>query len=67
MGKVLSVTGSATTPAASCNQNCVITKDFTPMDPGSFEKKYYAPGVGLILELKPQTGERTELVEIRDE
>ena len=62
MGKVLSLTGSASTPAASCSGNCLVTKDFTPLEPDAVENKFYKPGVGLILELDPETGERVELI-----
>lgn len=65
VGAVVSLTGSATVPAASCDGNCLITKDDTPIEPGVFANKYYAPGIGAILEVYPQTGERVELVEIR--
>ena len=36
-----------------CNGDCLVTKDFTPLSPGEIEHKYYAPGVGFILETKP--------------
>lgn len=36
-----------------CNKNCVVTNDFTPLSPGSTEHKYYAPGVGFVLEVNP--------------
>jgi hypothetical protein len=62
--EVLSVTATEATPAASCDGDCLITKDFTPLEPGVFEHKYYAPGVGMILEVDPETGERLELVEM---
>ncbi len=42
--------------------NCVQTLDFTPLEPDAREFKYYAPGVGLVLEVKPDTGERLELI-----
>jgi hypothetical protein len=64
LAQVLSLTGSATVPAASCNGNCVATRDFTPLDPGVVENKYYAPGIGLILEVNLETGTRVELVGI---
>ncbi|MGI9293645.1 MAG: hypothetical protein ACR2PS_06650 [Pseudomonadales bacterium] len=35
-----------------CNGNCLITKEFSPIEPGVVEHKYYAPGIGLILEIK---------------
>ncbi len=65
-GKVLSLTESATTPAASCDGNCLLTEDTTPLEPDVLEHKYYAPGVGFIYELKPKTGEKLELVEVRN-
>ena len=54
--------GTARVPAASCRDDCIVTRDFTPIDPGMEEYKYYAPGVGLILEVG-QDGSRVELVE----
>jgi hypothetical protein len=65
IAEVLSLVGSATVPAASCNNDCLITKEFTPLEPGAVENKYYARGVGFILQIVPETGERLELVEIR--
>ncbi len=62
--EVLSLTGSGTVPGGSCNNNCLITRDFSPIIPTLLEHKYFAPGVGFILEIKPKTGERLELVEI---
>lgn len=62
--EVLSLSGSANVPAASCTNNCLITRDFSPIIPSLLEHKYFAPGVGFILEIKPKTGERLELVEI---
>lgn len=60
--QVTSVTGTATVPAASCHGTCLVTRNFTPLSPGPNETKYYAPGVGLILEVSGH-GERNELVE----
>ena len=62
MGEVISITGDEETPAAQCNGQCVVTRDFTPIEPGHEEHKHYAPGVGLILEVSG-SGERNELVE----
>ena len=41
-----------------------MTRDFSPIIPSLLEHKYYAAGVGFIMEIKPNTGERLELVEI---
>jgi hypothetical protein len=60
--EVLSTTGSASVPAASCDGTCVVTRDFTPIEPDADEQKYYAPGIGLILEVEMETGARSELV-----
>jgi hypothetical protein len=62
--RVLSVTASATAPAASCSGTCVQTLDSTPLEPDHLEHKFYAPGIGMILEADPETGERLELVSI---
>lgn len=66
MGEILSLTGTAHAAAATCNGDCLITKDFTPLAPDAIEHKYYAPGVGLILEVDPETGERIELTRIEN-
>jgi hypothetical protein len=62
VAEVISITGSESTPGASCDGTCLVTRDFTPLEPGVEETKYYAPGVGLILEVG-MDGSRTELVE----
>ena len=61
--KVISITASASTPATSCSGNCLITRDINVSEPGPFEHKFYAPGVGLILEVDEE-GNRLELIEI---
>jgi len=33
------------------NDDCVVTRDFSPLDPEADERKYYAPGVGVFLEV----------------
>jgi hypothetical protein len=61
--RVISTTGSASVPAASCDSDCVLTRDFTPLEPDARERKFYAPGVGLIVERDLVSGDRVELVE----
>ena len=62
--QVLSLEGSATVPVAgaSCAGTCLVTRDFTAIEPNAAEHKFYTPGVGLILVLDPASGERVELV-----
>jgi len=43
---------------------CLETEEWSPLEPGIFERKFYAPGIGLILELNLESGERNELVAI---
>lgn len=62
LAEVLSLTASAAVPAASCDGDCLQTREFTPIAPDALEYKYYAPGIGLILEVDPETGDRMELV-----
>ena len=52
------------TVAGNTYYNVLKTKDFTPMEPGVLEYKYYAPGIGLVMEEKPASGERQELIEV---
>jgi hypothetical protein len=64
MAQVLSLNGSATVPvaSASCSGDCLITKDFSALEPGVAEHKYFKPGVGQILTINVETGDREELV-----
>jgi hypothetical protein len=63
-GEVTSTTGTETVPAASCSGTCVVTRDFSLLEPGGDESKFYKPGVGLILEIDNETGERNELISV---
>lgn len=63
IGEVLSTMATASAPGGACDGDCVVTKDTTPIEPDVLEHKVYAPGIGLILEVDPETGERIELIE----
>ncbi|MGI8740295.1 MAG: hypothetical protein ACR2KU_11980 [Gammaproteobacteria bacterium] len=45
-----------------CASDCVVVKDYTPLEPGDFARKYYAPEVGLFLEVKLNARESVPLV-----
>ncbi len=67
MAEVLSLSESETVPYGSFD-NLLMTKDWTPLEPGVAEHKYYAPGVGLILEVQVEGGSgRIELIEVQKE
>ena len=43
--------------------NCVVTRDFSPLEPDSVEHKFYVPGIGDFLEIDLATGAVTQLVD----
>ena len=49
LAEVITTTATESAPAASCQQSCLLTDNFTPIKPGSSEKKYYAAGIGEIV------------------
>jgi hypothetical protein len=46
-----------------CGAGCVVTGETSPVEPTSFARKYYAPGIGVFLEVTPATGETNRLVD----
>ena len=52
-------------PAADCSATCIVTREFLPVEPDVEEFKYYAPGIGVILAIDGETGDREELVEVQ--
>jgi hypothetical protein len=69
MGKVLKLNASVSLETEEFDEfleeGCLKTKEWTPLEPGSVEHKYYAPGLGLVFieELKEKTV-MVELVEV---
>jgi hypothetical protein len=63
MGKVLSLNKSVTVPAGSFS-NCLMTKDFSPLEPDAVEHKIYAPGVGQVSTVEVATGKHLDLIQI---
>jgi hypothetical protein len=64
MAKVLRLNADVSVPYGNL-EDCLETKEWSPLEPGAIEHKFYAPGVGLVLteELKGKTF-RSELVDI---
>ncbi len=52
---------AAVTLADGTTYTCLQTRDTNPLDPGVVEFKYFAPGVGVVLEEKEDLSERSEL------
>lgn len=44
------------------NNSCVVTKDGNGLEPGAIERKYYAPGVGVFLEVNVEDEEIVRIV-----
>ena len=62
MGKVVRVGDAETVPFRSF-EGLLVTQDWSPLEPNVVEEKFYAKGVGLILETTVRGGsERNELV-----
>ena len=61
---VLRLDGSRTVPYGSFD-DLLVTKDFTELEPDVVERKFYAPGIGVVLEKLVRGGrERVALVKI---
>jgi hypothetical protein len=61
--EILALDKTVTVPAGTFS-NCLKTREFTPLEPGASERKYYAPGIGTVLEVNPESGKRTELISV---
>ncbi len=61
--EIMAIDATEAAPDGACNGNCLLTRDFTPLEPDVTENKFYAPGLGLIVEVDLETGDRVELVE----
>jgi len=62
--EVLSLTESATVPSGTY-RNCLKTKDYSDLEPGTVENKVFYPNVGQVLTVMVKGGnEREELVSI---
>jgi len=59
--EVVSTTASESVPGAVCSGDCLETHEFSPLDVGGDENKFYKPGIGVILEVDIETGSRLEL------
>jgi hypothetical protein len=65
MARALKLDGSATVPYGSFN-HVLVTNEWTPLEPSVAEHKYYAPGVGNIMEVAVKGPmERLELVDVK--
>jgi hypothetical protein len=66
MAKVVNLSATAQVPFTSCT-DCLKTEEWTALEPGARESKFYKPGVGLVLELQPSGGGiRNELTAIEN-
>lgn len=64
IAEVIAFEQTVTVPAGTF-RHCLETEESTPISPNDVTFKFYAPGIGTVLEVDEGTGERVELVEIR--
>jgi hypothetical protein len=63
--RVKKLSTSVTTPGAA-SANAVLTEEWTPLEPGVIDHKYYVRGIGTVLEQAVKGGtERNTLVSVR--
>ncbi len=62
MGKVLNFR-RVDTPFVGQFDNCLKTKEWNPLEPGSVEHKFYCYGIGLVL-VEENAGGKTLLVDL---
>ncbi|MBC8405545.1 MAG: hypothetical protein H8E15_09985 [Planctomycetes bacterium] len=65
IAEILATGITVTTPVGTFH-DCIKVLEVTPIDPDDVVQKIYAPGVGMVLEVDLTTGERSELIEIRN-
>jgi hypothetical protein len=65
MAEIIAVSGSATVPYGAFD-NILVTKEWTPLEPGIEEEKTYAPGIGNISAVSTKgENEKWELVDVK--
>ena len=63
MARVKGLNETATVPYGVFN-GCLKTQEWTPLEPGNRANKFYAPGIGTVLEVENRNGGRVELVSL---
>ena len=63
MSKVIGLDRTVSVPAGVF-QHCLETEEWSPLEPGHFERKFWAPGIGLVLAVSGTSGAREELISI---
>jgi hypothetical protein len=63
LAEVIDVDGTSSVPFGSFD-DVLVTREWTPLEPETVEEKYYAPGIGMVLEVVTEGGDgRLELTE----
>lgn len=63
LAEVLGLGATVTVPAGTF-KNCLRTQETTPLEPELLEQKYYATGIGNVLEVDLRTGDKVKLIKI---
>jgi hypothetical protein len=62
MADLLSLSATVSVPYGSFT-GALETRDYTPLEPGHIEEKYYVEGIGLVKSLIPASGESENLIQ----
>jgi hypothetical protein len=46
-----------------CDDDCIVTRNWSLLEPGIFERKYLAPGIGVFLEVEPDAAVVVQLTD----
>ncbi|MBI3449266.1 MAG: hypothetical protein HY049_10170 [Acidobacteria bacterium] len=63
LAEVVGLAATATVPYGTFT-GLLETHEFSPLEPDANEHKFYAPGIGFVLEIDLVSGDRTELVSV---
>jgi len=64
MALVVAADETVTLADGTIYEHCLETREWSPLEPDVVEHKYYAPGVGVVLEALEDGSERMELVSV---
>jgi hypothetical protein len=60
IAEILDLAADENAAAASCNGGCMLVEETLPGEPDVVEHKYYLPGIGFILAIDQENGQRSE-------
>jgi hypothetical protein len=65
--EIMGLNGDESTEGADCDGSCLWIKEFTPLEADSEESTFIKAGVGVILKMDVESGDREELISFSNE